>query len=366
MLLFLTLTGCGRFASPPAPVATREFDETPTAAEVIDSPSMQYIPRQEQAPGWRLSEDPLVIVPQNLGRYLAQDARHFLQYEVIDLTVGQYDEIAGDGFAAAEIFRFPDFVKAFGAYSTRRLVVREFVQLGNEAFTGPNSLHIWSGPFYVRIYGRTEAAPRPESLVSLGQSIIERMPRAPGKPAIFTYLPEANRVPNSERFVIDSPLGQPALSNGFTAQFTVGEEQLDAVMVPTASRNHATQLLQHLQAFFTANGRLLDPIPHLGEDNFTAEDQQFGRAVAFRIDRFVVLFRGYGEMIEPAQLAIATEQRILNTIRQQLQAAEKQRLAAARSPQPPQQQQQQQQQPQQQQPEQPAPPPEQPAPPPAE
>jgi hypothetical protein len=331
MLLVLSLTGCGRFASPPAPVATREFDETPLAAEVIDSPSMQFIPRQEQAPGWRLSEDPLVIVPENLGRYLAQDARHFIQYEVIDLTVGQYDEVAGDGFAAAEIFRFPDFVKAFGAYSTRRRVVREFVPLGNEAFTGPNSLHIWSGPFYVRIYGRTEAAPRPDSLVSLGQNIVALMPRAPGKPAIFTYLPETNRVLNSERFEIGAPLGQPALANGFTAKFAVGDEQLDAVMVPTASRNHATQLLQHLQAFFTANGRLLDPIPHLGEDNFTAEDQQFGRAVAFRIDRFVVIFRGYGDMIEPAQLAIATEQRILNTIRQQLQAAEKQRLAEART-----------------------------------
>src|SRR5260221_10929116 len=33
--------------------------------------------------------------------------------------------------------------------------------------------------------------------------------------------------------------------------------------------------------------KLLDPIPNLGEDNFTAEDRYLGRVVAFRIDRFV-------------------------------------------------------------------------------
>src|SRR5438477_3436223 len=82
----------------------------------IESPSLQFLPRREEAPGWRLEEDPIVIPANRLQAYLDQDSSHFARYETIDLTVGKYTATAGSGFATVEIFRFPDFVKAFGAY----------------------------------------------------------------------------------------------------------------------------------------------------------------------------------------------------------------------------------------------------------
>jgi len=60
------------------------------------------------------------------------------------------------------------------------------------------------------------------------------------------------------------------------------------------------------------------------EDNFTAEDKFLGRAVAFRIDRFVVVFNGYKERQHLVDLATLADQRILGTIRKQLVTADQQ------------------------------------------
>src|SRR6185503_14468774 len=87
------------------------------------------------------------------------------------------------------------------------------------------------------------------------------------------------------------------------------------------------------RALYIRNGKLLDPIPNLGEDNFTAEDKYLGRAVAFRIDRFVVAFNGYKERQKLVDLAVATDARMLGSIRKQLVAADE-RAASANEPAP--------------------------------
>ena len=70
------------------------------------------------------------------------------------------------------------------------------------------------------------------------------------------------------------------------------------------------------------NGKLLDPVPNLGEDNFTGEDRYLGRIIAFRIDRFVVAFNGYKDRQHLVDLATQADQKILGTIRKQLVTAD--------------------------------------------
>lgn len=283
---------------------------------------MQFLPRQEEARGWRLLHDPLVYPAGQLASYLDRDARYFASYECLDMTVGQYQRIGTSGVATVEIFRFPDFVKAFGAYSARRKAVRSFLPLGNEAFGGPHSIHIWSGPFYVRMIGG--GAPQTaEAMQTLAASVAERMPRAPSKPAIYSFFPETARIVNSEVFSSDPGFGQTNLSHAFHAQFNVGGELIEGLILPASSRQAATKIVDEFRSFFIANAKMLDPIPNLGEDNFTGEDRYFGRVVCFRIDRFVIAFRGYKDRQKLVDLAIATNQRILGTIRRQLERADK-------------------------------------------
>jgi hypothetical protein len=283
----------------------------------IESPSLQFLPRQQEAPGWKLDEDPIVIPGDRLTSYIDVDATHFANYETLDLTVGKYSALDGSGFATVEIFRFPDFVKAFGAYSMRKEGTYQILKLPNESFANAHAIHIWRGPFYVRIVGEP-----PDKLLKLARSVSDKMPAAPGKPAVFAFLPEEYRVPNSERYSAESGLGQTYLANSFQASFKVNGDAIDGLVIPAANKAAAAAILNAYRALFVRNGKLLDPIPNLGEDNFTAEDKFLGRAVAFRIDRFVVVFNGYKDRQHLIDLATAADQRILSTIRRQLVTAD--------------------------------------------
>ncbi len=275
--------------------------------------------------------DPMVYPAEALASYIGRQAKQYVDYDAIDLTVADYQSPGGGVRATIEIYRFPDFVKAFGAYSSRRSAVLEPLPIVNEAFIAPHSIHLWRGPFYVRIVGRIDAANR-EAFVALAQAVAGRMPEAPGLPAIFVFFPAETRLPNSGGYSAGPVFGQPYLSGAFTARFTGTEEQpVEGMILPAPSKEVAAEVLDRWEFFFATNGRVLDPIPNLGEDNFVAEDRFMGRTVAFRLDRFVVAYRSFGPVPRLAELAIATNQRILNSIRQQLQAAERAARTAARA-----------------------------------
>ena len=322
MLLALTLTvACGgeqKVATSSA--AVTPVEEVPRESTVIESPSMQFLPRENDTPNWKLQGDPLVLVAEGLQEYMAKRADYYRQYELIDLTVGEYNHSSG-GFATVEIFRFPDFVKAFGAYSNRRKAVVNYLDLGNESFVGPHSIHIWSGPFYVRIIG---GAPM-EQVKELAGAVAAGMPEASGKPAVFDFFPPNGRVVNSEVFSASANFGQPYLAGAFRATFEIGNDRIDGLILPADSKEQVQQIFQTYKQFYASSGKLLDPVTNLGEDNFTGEDRYLGRTAAFRLDRFLVIFRGYRDKQTLVDLAAATDKRILTTIRRQLQAADKAR-----------------------------------------
>ena len=312
------MAGCGgdarrsTVAAPPVPP-----EESFTANE---SPSLQFLPRQEEAAGWRLEQDPIVIPGNRLSIYLDQDAGHFARYEVLDGTIGNYTATAGHGFATVEIYRFPDFVKSFGAYSTRKNDNIQFVDVSNEAYQSKHAIHLWRGPFYVRVIGGGVPA---DSLRKLVSFVAERMPAAPGKPAVFNFFPSDTLIAHSERYSAESGFGEAILANSFLASFKIGGEKMDGLIIPAANKDAAARILGVYRNLYVRNGKLLDPIGNLGEDNFTAEDKYLGRVVAFRIDRFVIAFNGYGDRQKLVDLAVATDARILGTIRKQLVTADK-------------------------------------------
>jgi hypothetical protein len=284
----------------------------------FESPSLQFLPRQEEAPGWKLETDPVVVPKEHIVTYLGPEGPVFAAYQALDDTVGKYSATNGSGFATVEIFRFPDFVKAFGAYSLQKEGNLRIIEIPNESFVKQHSVHIWRGPYYVRIIGDGP----PDSVTKLASFVADKMPPAPGKPAIFAFLPDKMRVPNSERYSADKGFGQSFLGNSFQAQFNIDNDVVDGLVIPAVSKQAAAQVLAAYKNLYMHNGKLLDPIPNLGEDNFTAEDRYLGRVVAFRIDRFVVAFNGYKDRQHLVDLATQADQKILGTIRKQLVTAD--------------------------------------------
>ncbi len=269
----------------------------------------------------------MVVPGDRLASYMGAMAADFTRYELVDVTAGKYAATTGPGFATVEIFRFPDFVKAFGAYSMRKESARRFLPISNEGYVSKYAVHVWRGPFYIRVTGGAPDAFT--ALGSLASFVAERMPAAAAKPAVFGFFPTDTRVPNSERYAADRGFGQALLGNSFQASFNVGGDIMEGLIIPAASKASATKILDAYRELYVRNGKLLDPIQNLGEDNFTGEDRYLGRAVAFRIDRFVIAFNGYQERQKLIELAAATDARILNSIRKHLVRADKDADASA-------------------------------------
>lgn len=309
---------------PAAPAVEESFT-------AIESPSLQFLPRQQEAQGWKLEQDPIVIPADRLNRYLDQDADHFAKYEVVDGTIGNYSATNGDGFATVEIYRFPDFVKAFGAYSTRKTPNVQFLNIANEAFQTTHAIHLWRGPLYVRVIS---GGANPAAVQQLLARVAERMPAAPSKPAVFNFFPNDPRIQNSERYSAEAGFGEGILANSFQASFNANGDKVDGLIIPAANKEAAGRILVAYRNLYVRNGKLLDPIDNLGEDNFTAEDKYLGRAVAFRIDRFLIAFNGYCDRQKLVDLAAATDQKILGSIRKQLVTADKNadRAASGKGP----------------------------------
>lgn len=297
----------------------------------IESPSLQFLPRGQEAVGWQLEEDPIVIPGDRLLSYLDAGARPFNGYEVIDATIGEYAALGSTGFAVVEIYRFPDFVKAFGAYSVHKEGPMQFLPIENEAFRTKHTFHLWRGPFYVRIVGGGNPQAN-NALQSLLAFVAQRMPTAPSRPAVFTFFPTDSRVVNSERYSAEQGLGQQFLGNSFQATFNIENNLMQGLIIPAANKAAATKILDAYRDLYVRNGKLLDPIANLGEDNFTGEDRFLGRSVAFRIDRFVIVFNGYSDRQKLVDLAIATDARILQSIRRQLVGAGQQARGTAGGP----------------------------------
>jgi hypothetical protein len=255
-------------------------------------------------------------------------AADFTRYELIDVTAGKYAATKSAGFATVEIFRFPDFVKAFGAYSVRKESARRFLPITNEGYVSKYAVHVWRGPFYIRVTGGAPDAFN--ALGGLASFVAERMPAASAKPAVFGFFPNDSRVPNSERYAADLGFGQALLGNSFQAKFDTGGDIAEGLIIPAANKASAAKILDAYRALYVRNGKLLDPIQNLGEDNFTGEDRYLGRAVAFRIDRFVIAFNGYKDRQKLIELAAATDTKILASIRKQLVRADEEADASSR------------------------------------
>src|SRR5205085_9083611 len=104
------------------------------------------------------------------------------------------------------------------------------LNIENASYAKARSINIWRGAYYVRVVG---AAPG-DALLRLAGFVADRMPPAPGRPAVFGFLPDKGRVPDSERFSADPVLGQPYLANAFVATFNVDGDIMEGFVLPAA------------------------------------------------------------------------------------------------------------------------------------
>jgi len=154
---------------------------------------------------------------KQLWEYINGGAELYLSYNFIEVATADYKH--EDIEIVVDLYRFDSDVDAFGLYSMFRSPDVQPIQLGVEGFTAPATLNFVKGKFLVRLVGYDESAESSLALVNLAEEINKLIPGTMAPPAMFELFPKENRVPLTDKYYIESYLGQKAMSEVYSRNY---------------------------------------------------------------------------------------------------------------------------------------------------
>jgi hypothetical protein len=154
---------------------------------------------------------------KELWEYIDGGAELYLSYNFIEVVTADYKQDSIE--IVADIYRFDNDLDAFGLYSMFRSPDVQAIKLGVEGFTAPASLSFVKGEYLVRLVGYDDTPEGSTALINLAEGINKLLPGTTEYPAMFKYFPTENEVPLTDKYYIESFLGQKALTHVYSREY---------------------------------------------------------------------------------------------------------------------------------------------------
>ncbi len=209
-------------------------------AAIPRSSALDLLPR---VAGWTNAEEPKRFGPDSLFEYIDGAAEAFINYDFVELALGEYRQPGRSGTMTVEIYDMGTPRSAFGIYSTERYPESRFLPIGTQGYIEEGTLNFLAARYYVKMMAyetgdRTEAA-----LKSFAADILAKIGVPGGFPDMVQVFPREGLVANSEKYVLKNFLGQEFLKNGTLASYKLEGAEPEAFIVEAASGAEAAALL---------------------------------------------------------------------------------------------------------------------------
>ena len=204
-------------------------------------------------PGLQPAAASTLYEPSTLERFDPVLAPGIKMYGAKGVTVQQWNGATGS--AKVTLFQMIDSPAAYGVYTLHRSTLGGEATpslLGASSFRSQNQLYFWQSNYTVRIDGPTETQNQ------IAQILSRKILGSSRKPPVSEYLPAANMVPNSEKYLlnpesIDRAAGLDSSKLGFdfsaeaaTAAYRTGGAQAHLLLLlyPTQhiAKKHAEEI----------------------------------------------------------------------------------------------------------------------------
>lgn len=300
MLMALAAAACGAGTTTnqdPQADSRRSATEAQPAAETA-SAMLALLPAQAAA--WTRTGEPQRFGPGDLWEYINGAAEQYLSYGFQELVTAKYT-LASGATASVDIYRMADRVNAFGMHAQEINPKWDAVPVGVEGRAGTDAVRFWSGAYYVKL---STTPPAKAEALALARTIGAGLGEPGGMPDELQLFPPRDLVAGSIRFVPADILGQSAFSNGFEAKYGAGPSPSTLVLVPFATADAATAAFTGYESFLGQTGRPPVRLTAPGDAGVAAQDGYYGRIVAARAGRWLVISLGARD--ERAAVAIVT------------------------------------------------------------
>ncbi len=288
----LSAAGLSACAAKPTEAKKEPPAATPAAAPSGSPQLLALLPANSEVAGWTSSRPPRSFNAENLWELIDGAADGFVTYGVQEVVTAEYSQ-AGTGYQAViELYQMKDPLNAYGKYSEERNPEYQFLQVGNEGYSGGTSLNFWTGPYYVKMTAFEEKDPIKQELLKLAQSVAGKVTTPGAEPREVSYFPKENQLPHTTLFIPKDVLAQSYFTNGFQALYKAGAKQSKLIVVGLESEAAARSALGRYREFVTKGGKGVRAVASPGDGGFAGNDSFYGNLSAVRAGKHIVVALG--------------------------------------------------------------------------
>lgn len=177
------------------------------------------LPQNNELAAWERVSQPQFFMSENLWEYMNGQAESYLQYGFRMLAVLDYILEDNPNTLNIEIFKMESPKHAFGIYAAERSTEDKAIKIGIDGYIGPNVLNFWKGPYYVKLTTFESEKDLEKILFEFGNVIADKIEGNYSAPELFTYFPEENKFPMSERYIPKDFMGYSFLKNVYRVDY---------------------------------------------------------------------------------------------------------------------------------------------------
>jgi len=159
----------------------------------------EYLPREDELPGWKKDGSPLVYSGEDLFLYINGGAEIYHEYGFRHVIVQDYITDNSKSISL-EIFEMASSDSAYGMYTFKSGRGRDIFGLGDGAQLADYYLNFWKGNFLVTITGFDEDGETIKGLLKIAQTVDTKLDTEGETPPIISLLPEEDLVKLSIKY----------------------------------------------------------------------------------------------------------------------------------------------------------------------
>ena len=205
---------------------------------------------------WKVGPAENVYTPSTLTQFSPEKAAICLEYGFVKLST--LDLTLGPEKIQMELYEMVDAPAAYGLFTFfREPQSKPVKKVGTEGELTANSLNFQKGKYFVRLTCIRETNHCVSHLLKLGQLISDQLPDSSTLPAVVTKLPNEERVPQSEVFLMGpkaldrflplqgkDPFGFNVGAEAAFARYVAGPESASVLLIDYPNQQLAKKFLQ--------------------------------------------------------------------------------------------------------------------------
>lgn len=243
------------------------------------------VPHGKELKDFEITEKLEWYNPDNLWDYMNGGAPGYLAYGFRELATFIVRHNKSGVEAIIDIYDMGKPLYAFGIFSVERPLEGPPKDMGTHRYRSDNSLYFWQDRYYVKLMAYDIVPETVETLEKLAEIISNKMPRKGKMPVLYSVFPDAERIPNTERYIVR---GQDDLSNGYSVDYKKGNIRYRIILMVEEDPMMARNIFQKYFNRFKPAGQITHEDLNVGEASFAYSNNIYDDIILARKGKSII------------------------------------------------------------------------------